>query len=45
MPILPAEPDFYPPELWDAEAVARHSSRSRLVVPAHQAAAREGHGA
>jgi len=25
MPILPAEPDFHPPELWEAEAVARHN--------------------
>jgi len=25
MPILPAEPDFYPPELWDAGAGARQT--------------------
>jgi transcriptional antiterminator RfaH len=29
LPILPAEPDFYPPELWrDPESVPRHNSES-----------------
>jgi len=29
LPILPAEPDFYPPELWlDPECVPRHNSES-----------------
>ena len=42
MPILPAEPDCNPPNLWDDPSIHATNGELGLVVPAYQAPSRKG---